>query len=593
MSNSLKVVVKRIIYYLPLAILFLVLYNQLIQYERNEILEQVRKEHQIHLQNIETSTDREFTIFYRVMEFVNSNSVIDNYFSYDKAGDEELVNLFDGVLQHKQSIQYITLFDLEEDKSITRSQEGRDEESYSLDAYGLSTEELIQEVSPLKSTEIYLHPVTFNKDPITQVYEQLVLIASPVIRNEKLIGIITFSLQVHSVFFIVDTFIQDLSQVLSFSIVSGDGKLLKNTTRFSSTTYEKKIRDFSEEQPVVWQQIKQQKRGSIEVDGILYQFTAIDPLYGSSHYYDYYDHYFIALSSFPLSELELIQSSFLLRNGPLRYILALLIWFGGVIISLLFSFRKNDRELIALSNIISDESHDGVLIRKPTGEVTYSNRAVGLLTGFNEEEILLNRLHIEFLDQSTPITTGKNKQSKLNRKQVLSYDDFVWLHSKNSYTLNHMLMNSVFNNHQKLLYLVQLLSDPQNLSRESFDNLVLQNTTTIVEKDGKLKMVVGTPGGSTIITSVLQNILNVVEYDMGMQESVNKARFHHQWMPDNIRMEPNGFDSITKTKLKSLGYELLERNSLIIGRVDAILVLPNGKLEGGADPRGDDAAVGF
>ncbi|MDG1039251.1 MAG: gamma-glutamyltransferase [Polaribacter sp.] len=118
-------------------------------------------------------------------------------------------------------------------------------------------------------------------------------------------------------------------------------------------------------------------------------------------------------------------------------------------------------------------------------------------------------------------------------------------------------------------------------------------TPTIVEKDGKLKMVVGTPGGSTIITSVLQNILNVVEYDMGMQESVNKARFHHQWMPDNIRMEPNGFDSITKANLKKLGYEIIERNSLIIGRVDAILVLPNGKLEGGADPRGDDAAVGF
>ena len=118
-------------------------------------------------------------------------------------------------------------------------------------------------------------------------------------------------------------------------------------------------------------------------------------------------------------------------------------------------------------------------------------------------------------------------------------------------------------------------------------------TPTIVEKDGKLKMVVGTPGGSTIITSVAQNILNVIEFDMGMQESVNKPRFHHQWKPDHIRMEPKGFDSITKSKLISKGYKLLERNSLIIGRVDAILVLPNGKLEGGADPRGDDAAVGF
>lgn len=118
-------------------------------------------------------------------------------------------------------------------------------------------------------------------------------------------------------------------------------------------------------------------------------------------------------------------------------------------------------------------------------------------------------------------------------------------------------------------------------------------TPTIVEYNGKLKMVVGTPGGATIITSIVQNVINVLDYDMGMQESVNKPRFHHQWMPDQIRMEPGGFDSITKASLNRLGYKLIEQNSLIIGRVDAILVLPNGKLEGGADPRGDDAAVGF
>lgn len=118
-------------------------------------------------------------------------------------------------------------------------------------------------------------------------------------------------------------------------------------------------------------------------------------------------------------------------------------------------------------------------------------------------------------------------------------------------------------------------------------------TPTIVEKDGKLFMVVGTPGGSTIITSVLQNIINVVDYNMGMQEAVNQPRFHHQWLPDVIRMEPHSFSDATKKDLEHLGYSILERNSLIIGRVDAILVLPDGKLEGGADPRGDDTAVGF
>ena len=118
-------------------------------------------------------------------------------------------------------------------------------------------------------------------------------------------------------------------------------------------------------------------------------------------------------------------------------------------------------------------------------------------------------------------------------------------------------------------------------------------TPSIVEKNGNLKMVLGSPGGSTIITSVLQNILNVIEYDMGMQKSVSQPRFHHQWLPDMIRMESNSFDDHTKTELTTLGYEILEKKSLIIGKVDAILVLPNGKLEGGADPRGDDTAVGF
>lgn len=118
-------------------------------------------------------------------------------------------------------------------------------------------------------------------------------------------------------------------------------------------------------------------------------------------------------------------------------------------------------------------------------------------------------------------------------------------------------------------------------------------TPTIVEKDGKLWMVVGTPGGSTIITSVLQTILNVAEFEMGMQEAVESPRFHHQWLPDLVNFEPDSFDSALIATLKSRGYLINENNSPIIGKVDAILVLPNGKLEGGADPRGDDKAVGF
>jgi gamma-glutamyltranspeptidase/glutathione hydrolase len=116
-------------------------------------------------------------------------------------------------------------------------------------------------------------------------------------------------------------------------------------------------------------------------------------------------------------------------------------------------------------------------------------------------------------------------------------------------------------------------------------------TPTILEKNGKLFMIVGTPGGSTITTSVFQVVLNVIEFDMSLQEAIEKPRFHHQWLPDLVYIEKATFDEKTRKILAQWGYELKERSN--IGKVNGVLVLPDGKLEGGADNRRDDTAVGY
>jgi gamma-glutamyltranspeptidase/glutathione hydrolase len=115
-------------------------------------------------------------------------------------------------------------------------------------------------------------------------------------------------------------------------------------------------------------------------------------------------------------------------------------------------------------------------------------------------------------------------------------------------------------------------------------------TPTIVEKNGKLLMIVGTPGGSTIITSVFQTIINVIEFGMDMQTAVAAKRFHHQWLPNVIYTEENAFDIDTQNRLINKGYILSPRGNM--GRVDAILKTKKG-YQGGADPRGDDTIAGY
>jgi gamma-glutamyltranspeptidase/glutathione hydrolase len=115
-------------------------------------------------------------------------------------------------------------------------------------------------------------------------------------------------------------------------------------------------------------------------------------------------------------------------------------------------------------------------------------------------------------------------------------------------------------------------------------------TPTIVLKNGQVILVVGTPGGTTIPTSVFQTIVDVIDFNLSAEEAVNLPKFHHQWLPDNIRVEKN-FPPATRSALQKMGYKLTDDSS--IGRVEVIRVLEDHTIEAVADSRGDDSAEGF
>ena len=115
-------------------------------------------------------------------------------------------------------------------------------------------------------------------------------------------------------------------------------------------------------------------------------------------------------------------------------------------------------------------------------------------------------------------------------------------------------------------------------------------TPCIVLKNGKPYIVAGTPGGTTITTSVFQTLVNILEFNLSTEDAVNKPKFHHQWLPDELYVEDD-FPATIAAELQKMGYKIVKRGS--IGRTEVIKVLPDGSMEAVGDKRGDDTAEGY
>jgi gamma-glutamyltranspeptidase/glutathione hydrolase len=134
-----------------------------------------------------------------------------------------------------------------------------------------------------------------------------------------------------------------------------------------------------------------------------------------------------------------------------------------------------------------------------------------------------------------------------------------------------------------------LIGSEPNLARPG-QRMLSSMTPTILAKDGELVAVVGSPGGRTIINSVLQVVLNIIDFHMPLQDAVNASRLHHAWLPNTVRVEEDGIDDATRQALEQLGHHVIVRGQQ--GLTHCIMIDPmTGERIGAADPRDVDAAA--
>ncbi len=205
-----------------------------------------------------------------------------------------------------------------------------------------------------------------------------------------------------------------------------------------------------------------------------YHYAAFDPLADVSSFYDDHPHFLVGIMSFSDDHIIVLEDSFLLRNKPLRWIMSLAILVLGGFINLLAYFRKSDRELLAVSNLVSDQSHDGVVITDTLDHVTYCNKTFELLSGFSAEEVrtgshTVKTLSGERFDAEQTIRDLRAKESSIS-----SWKGFVWIEGKRHVALTHLSVSTVSNNHGHIAHHVGLYSNPRNLSREPYENLLIE-----------------------------------------------------------------------------------------------------------------------
>ena len=472
-------ITKRFLIIIPLVLLFLFVFSQLIKLEINNAKEKLIAEQKGHIGLLEYMVLHVYEDYRATLLLIRNANEFQNYLA--TPSEDNLKEVFNFFLRMGDNRPYLLRIEFSDTDGNSIIRYNAQVEENCVDCENLhdtcpDNKLILKDIQSLSPLEVCFSPLSLRRKNHSEsnVLESMVHVALPVFNNGVFVGAISITADGDHLGDLFFRFLSEGQALKQYGVLDESGRWIY---RAGNEVSEARLLDpdtqgsIADSLPHLWENLQENHSGTLAYEGSTYYYHTINPLEGFSNWYDSASRYWTVVVSFKDSDISLLEESFLLRNAPLRWILALFILAVGGIINVLTYFRKNDKELLLVSNLVSEHSHDGVIIADAVMRVTYCNRTFELISGFSKEAVIHGQTKIFSLqgDDLAP-------RMQHSRGRYDSWKGFVWLAGNGHYSLVHLLINAITNNQGKLLHHVGLLSNPRNLSREPFD-MIMQSYT--------------------------------------------------------------------------------------------------------------------
>ena len=484
MKRLLLNIMRRFLVIVPFVVLFLIMYGQLIALEESNAREKIVSEHTGHLRLMDYMIENAFDEYYTTLHLIrNSDELVTYLADPNEQTREEVKKFFERMAFNRSYIKGLVFGSPTDGPDIALEAFTKPHRIYDQQVpYEEFWNTMVNDLDAVPDTGLYFSSITmFSKDGGSMTADPVILTGIPVSSNGYRIGVIGMMVDGNHILSMIGQFFADHPGEISFFLIDGLGREIFSSLPESGSPFDGGM--ISRIYPKIVERSSTEESGSFEVDGTHLYYQVFDPYHEQSSYYSSFDHFLMGVVSFTDEDVVALEHSFILRNKELRWILAVVLFILGGIINVLTYFRRNDRELLAVSNLVSEQSHDGVVISDSLLHVTYCNKTFEMMTDMSNKEIKTGSHGVYDLEGQVFNADRVMSETSDGRSPVESWKGFVWLKGKHHIALTYLMISRIAKTQGHIVNHVGLYSYPRNLSKESFGKLFASDGTVHTEMD--------------------------------------------------------------------------------------------------------------